>query len=141
MQTEYEFQNIRNVRIEVDSPRKYIVDVDIRPLGAAEGTPWETVPYCADGVDQHGICPAVFAAIEAMPDKSTFVSEADWRSQREAAWEARPYTVKRVAEYPAIGDQLDALWHAMDDGVLPKVEPFYGDIAAVKAAHPKPAEG
>ena len=44
----------------------------------------------------------------------------------------------RSQAYPSIGDQLDMLWHAMDDGVMPKVEPFYGSIKAVKDAHPKP---
>ena len=42
--------------------------------------------------------------------------------------------------YPALGDQLDALWHAMDQGLLPKVVAFYDPIAAVKAAYPKPSE-
>lgn len=45
---------------------------------------------------------------------------------------------QRRAAYPPIGDQLDALWHAMGAGVLPKVQPWYDAIAAVKAAHPKP---
>lgn len=43
----------------------------------------------------------------------------------------------RAKQYPPIGDQLDALWHAMDAGVLPMVAAFYDPIAAVKAAHPK----
>jgi hypothetical protein len=45
----------------------------------------------------------------------------------------------RRASYPPLGDQLDALWHAMDDGILPKVEPFYSDIKAVKDHFPKPS--
>lgn len=47
------------------------------------------------------------------------------------------YSVKRARAYPSITDQLDALWHAMDKGLLPKVPDFYEPIAAVKAAHPK----
>jgi hypothetical protein len=44
----------------------------------------------------------------------------------------------RKRSYPSVGDQLDMLWHAMDDGVMPKIEPFYSSIKAVKDAHPKP---
>ena len=47
------------------------------------------------------------------------------------------YAAKRSANYPSIGEQLDCLWHAMDDGILPKVEPFFSKILAVKQAHPK----
>ena len=49
------------------------------------------------------------------------------------------YAGQRRAAYPTTGDQLDMLWHAMNDGVLPKVEPFYSDIKAVKARFPKPS--
>lgn len=43
----------------------------------------------------------------------------------------------RVVAYPPIGDQLDMFWHAMNDGVIPKIEPFYSDIKAVKDKYPK----
>lgn len=43
----------------------------------------------------------------------------------------------RKAEYPPIEDQLDALWHAMDSGLLPKIPGFYDRIAAVKNKLPK----
>ena len=49
------------------------------------------------------------------------------------------YRKVRQAQYPTLGDQLDALWHAMDQGVLPKIEPLYSDILAVKQAIPKPS--
>lgn len=52
-----------------------------------------------------------------------------------------PYTARRRAGYPAIGDQLDALWHAMDSGLLPKIPSFYDPLKAVKDAHPKPPAG
>lgn len=44
----------------------------------------------------------------------------------------------RAKAYPAIGDQLDAIWHAMDDGLFPKIEPMYSEVAEVKARFPKP---
>jgi len=43
-----------------------------------------------------------------------------------------PYTLKRSREYPSIGDQLDALYHA---GVFPKE--MADIISAVKAKYPK----
>lgn len=50
----------------------------------------------------------------------------------------RSYIDKRIPEYPPIGDQLDALWHAMDQNTLPRIEPFYSQIKAVKDRYPKP---
>ena len=47
------------------------------------------------------------------------------------------YRQVRQANYPKLGDQLDALWHAMDQGILPKIEPMYSEILAVKQAIPK----
>lgn len=48
------------------------------------------------------------------------------------------YVRNRRGAYPALGDQLDALWHAMDSGQLPKVEPMYSQVKAVKVRYPKP---
>lgn len=47
------------------------------------------------------------------------------------------YSERRYLSYPPISEQLDALWHAMDSGTLPRVPAFYDPIAAVKAANPK----
>lgn len=48
------------------------------------------------------------------------------------------YRKRRAADYPSLADQIDALWHAMDAGTLPKVEPFYSQIRAVKDKYKKP---
>lgn len=45
---------------------------------------------------------------------------------------------ERRAAYPGITEQLDMLWHAMDDGTMPRIEPMYSQIKAVKTAIPKP---
>jgi hypothetical protein len=42
------------------------------------------------------------------------------------------YRKLRKASYPSVEDQLDALWHAMNDGKLKKAEPFYSMIKFVK---------
>jgi hypothetical protein len=46
------------------------------------------------------------------------------------------YQKARADSYPAVQEQLDMLWHAMDTGETPKIEPFYSTIKAVKQAYP-----
>jgi hypothetical protein len=49
------------------------------------------------------------------------------------------YFDDRRYAYPAIGDQLDMLWHTIDQGLpLDKTSSFFTTISAVKAKHPKP---
>jgi hypothetical protein len=50
----------------------------------------------------------------------------------QAEYEAKEYQRKRVLEYPSIGDQLDALFHA---GVFP--EDMEEQIQAIKDKYPK----
>lgn len=47
------------------------------------------------------------------------------------------YKRARAAEYPSLEDQLDSLWHAMDNGSIPKAEPFYSGLKSVKDKYPK----
>ena len=54
--------------------------------------------------------------------------------------EAASIRQARRDEYMPIGDQLDALWHAMDDGRLPQIEPIYSAHKAVKEKHKKKGE-
>tara|TARA_R110000822_G_scaffold38740_2_gene107086 strand:+ start:199 stop:468 length:270 start_codon:yes stop_codon:yes gene_type:complete len=55
-------------------------------------------------------------------------------SAAEALVAAEAYKVQRVTEYPSIGDQLDALFHA---GVFP--DDMAATIQAVKDKYPKGA--
>lgn len=48
------------------------------------------------------------------------------------------YRAQRAAAYPSLGDQLDMLWHAMDDNATARIEPFYSEIKAIKEQYPKP---
>ncbi len=43
----------------------------------------------------------------------------------------------RADTYPPIEEQLDALWHAMEQGELPRVKGFYDRIKEVKERYPK----
>jgi hypothetical protein len=47
------------------------------------------------------------------------------------------YRKARSEIYPSAENQLDMLWHAMNDGTMPKVEPFYSRIKLVKESYPK----
>lgn len=48
-----------------------------------------------------------------------------------------PYWARRREEYPDIGDQLDALFKARQGDTI-QLDAIDGQIAAVKAKHPKP---
>jgi hypothetical protein len=50
-----------------------------------------------------------------------------------------PYINQRRNAYPEIGDQLDMLWHSIDQNPKLKSEyfEFYETIKAVKIKHPK----
>ena len=47
------------------------------------------------------------------------------------------YVERRRTDYPEIGDQLDMLWHSMDNGDIPKSLEFYEAIKAIKNKYPK----
>ena len=78
----------------------------------------------------------------------TAQEEAEWDAN-EAAYaakkakqvkaEPKPYVVKRKLAYPAIGDQLDMLWHSINENaeLKQKYFAFYEAIKAVKAKYPK----
>lgn len=48
------------------------------------------------------------------------------------------YRRQRAREYPTISDQLDMLWHAIDDGTLDKSSDFYTSLKSIKDQYPKP---
>ena len=58
-------------------------------------------------------------------------------AELQAEYDANQYQRDRV--YPSIGDQLDMLWHSIDQNPKLKSEyfEFYEAIKAVKVKHPK----
>ena len=78
----------------------------------------------------------------------TAQEEAEWDA-KEAAYAAKKakevktapksYVAKRKLAYPAIGDQLDMLWHSIDQNpeLKQKYFAFYEAIKSVKAKYPK----
>ena len=78
----------------------------------------------------------------------TAEEEAEWDA-REAAYaeqkanevsvKLKDYVNKRKLAYPSIGDQLDMLWHSIDQNpeLKSKYFDFYEAIKAVKVKYPK----
>lgn len=54
------------------------------------------------------------------------------------AYDAKEYSRKRQAEYPAIGEQLDLLFHDMTAGKGTKDGEWYKAVNKVKSDNPKP---
>jgi len=78
----------------------------------------------------------------------TAEEEAEWdaneaayaaKKAKEVKTESKPYVAKRKLAYPSIGNQLDMLWHSIDQNPKLKSEyfEFYEAIKAVKVKHPK----
>ena len=57
----------------------------------------------------------------------------------QAEYDANQYQRDREISYPSIGDQLDMLWHSIDQNPKLKSEyfDFYETIKAVKVKYPK----
>ena len=73
-------------------------------------------------------------------ENTTPISKADIEAKMaevQAEYDANQYQRDRV--YPSIGDQLDMLWHSIDQNPKLKSEyfEFYEAIKAVKVKHPK----
>jgi len=81
---------------------------------------------CPDGDEHLQARDGVMVGIGEIPNNMTYPTEP-----------SKPFDYYRKSAYPPIGDQLDMLWHGMDDGTLPKVNGFYNSIKAVKDNIPK----
>jgi hypothetical protein len=56
-----------------------------------------------------------------------------------ASYAANLYQRNRASSYPKVEDQLDMLWHMMDQGIIPgKNSNWYNSLLAVKNNYPKP---
>jgi hypothetical protein len=64
-----------------------------------------------------------------IPSEAEITAEAD---RLQAEYDAKEYRRQRTAEYPPIGDQLDALWKG---GAA--AEEMLATVMAVKAKYPK----
>ena len=69
-------------------------------------------------------------------DESLITAE-ETRLQTE--YDAKQYQRDRLTEYPPIGDQLDMLWHSIDESpeLKTKYFKFYEACKAIKVKYPK----
>ena len=76
----------------------------------------------------------------------TAEEEAEWDANEKAHAEAQAkivptpaYVSQRASAYPSIGDQLDMLWHSIDQDaeLKSKYFDFYQAIKSVKVKYPK----
>ena len=67
------------------------------------------------------------------------IDEANAIAEQQAKPIIKEYQRNRVKEYPAIGDQLDMLWHSIneDAALKSKYFKFHQAILAVKSKYPK----
>jgi hypothetical protein len=98
-----------------------------------------------------GICQDETFELQAQgPDEFVIETQADVETDavnpqtREIVKGGRPpepidmdYRKARLGAYPGVNEQLDMLWHAMDEFHMPRVEPFYSRLKVVKEAYPK----
>jgi hypothetical protein len=69
--------------------------------------------------------------------KPTDKEIADTLELLEAEWVASQYARNRKKSYPALPEQLDMIYHAIDAGALDKDSDFYKALKAVKDKYPK----
>jgi|TARA_R100000656_G_scaffold119891_1_gene93946 hypothetical protein len=65
--------------------------------------------------------------------------EAQWLAKQKSKPIIKEYQTNRKNEYPEIGDQLDMLWHSIDQDAALKQKyfAFHQAILAVKSKYPK----
>ena len=91
-------------------------------------------------IDSNAKCSVYNEDINSIKWTSTPIPKADIEAKMvelQAEYDANQYQRDRV--YPSIGDQLDMLWHSIDQNPKLKSEyfEFYEAIKAVKVKHPK----
>jgi|TARA_Y100000034_G_scaffold3371_1_gene4069 hypothetical protein len=75
-------------------------------------------------------------------NNTTPISKADIQAKQaelQTAYDAEQYQRDREKEYPSWQDQMDMLWHSIDENaeLKQKYFAFYEAIKAVKAKYPK----
>jgi hypothetical protein len=75
-----------------------------------------------------------FDTIQTQPTESELATEI---VRLQAEYNNKQYQRDRVKEYPPLAEQLDMLWHAMEQDPTKRLEPFYSSIKDIKDAYPK----
>ena len=90
---------------------------------------------------RHHLINGVQVAFTAEEETARDAEEAQAVINKQARIDAapKPYAAKRKAAYPPIGDQLDMLWHSIDESaeLKQKYFAFYEALKAVKVKYSK----
>lgn len=126
---------MNTIYLDPNTQRPVFVNTKITP---PEGVPHMHTP---DKVDPNDVYVSK-GKLKIRPPRPDAVSRFDPETE---TWVRDPVSVaeqvrnNRQENYPPLADQLDMLWHAMATGQIPKAEPFFSEIEAVKARFPKPS--
>ena len=90
-------------------------------------------------IDPNAKCSVYNEDINSIKWTSTPISNADIEAKMNEIGTESNYAQQRRNAYPAIGDQLDMLWHSIDQDpeLKSKYFDFYEAIKAVKVKYPK----
>ena len=90
---------------------------------------------------RHHLINGIQVPFTAQEEAEWDANEAAYAAQKakEVKTESKPYVAKRKLAYPSIGDQLDMLWHSIDENaeLKQKYFAFYEAIKSVKVKYPK----
>ena len=90
---------------------------------------------------RHHLINGIQVPFTAQEEAEWDTNEAAYAAQKakEVKAEPKPYVAKRKLAYPPIGDQLDMLWHSIDENaeLKQKYFKFYEAIKAVKVKYSK----
>ena len=91
--------------------------------------------------DGNGIYIGEWLSSDPQPTEADIeAAHAEWQAEQDA----NAYKASRAAEYPAIGDQLDALFKHLNyrrtqgDALVQELDDVIGAWLSVKAKYPKP---
>lgn len=71
-------------------------------------------------------------------DRPSWLQVEDEISALEEKAKLEQYKLDRLNAYPDLAEQLDLLWHSINEGTLDKTSAFYTTIKEVKESNPKP---
>jgi len=104
------------------------MDITAALLSLRPGARWVCSGETYEGIEWNE--PPVYEGGQKKPSREEVDAEI---SRLKKEWEDNEYQRQRAPEYPSIGDQLDALFHA---GVFP--QEMAAQIQAIKDKYPKP---
>ena len=101
---------------------------------------WECVKSIHPNADFSIYCGEIIWREKDIPCPTNEKLEAE-QTKLLADYDSKQYQRDRADAYPELKEQLDLLWHAINDGkfnVKSKETDFYKKLKAVKDANPKP---